>query len=268
MIPNAAKAALGQGKPLFGCWIQLFSPVVAEMMGMAGYDVLMLDMEHGLGSVQDAAGVMRAARGTGASSLVRIPANDPVIIKTLMDQGADGIMVPMVETPEAARAIVSACRYPPKGVRGLAIGIARGADYGMTEGYVDRIDEHTLVVCQIETVLGVRNARAIAETDGVDMLFIGRNDLAADSGHILDLDHPEVNALVDEVLTVAKATGKKIGTVPSAGRTWQKLYDEGFHLVIPSSDISILRMFGQQEVGAFRSHVGGGRPGPGVAKGY
>lgn len=268
MIPNTAKSALANGRPLFGCWIQLFNPVVAEMMSLCGYDILMIDMEHGLGSVQDAANVMRAARGTGAASLVRLPANDPVIIKTLMDQGADGIMVPMIETPEAARAVVSACRYPPKGTRGLAVGVARGSDYGINEAYVDTIDNHALVICQIETVLGVKNARAIAEIDGVDMLFIGRNDLAADSGHILDLDHPEVNALVDEVLAIAKDTGKKIGTVPSAGRTWQKLLDEGFDLVIPSSDISILRMFGQQEVGAFRLHVTGEQRTGGISKGY
>ncbi|NRP21784.1 5-keto-4-deoxy-D-glucarate aldolase [Ensifer adhaerens] len=268
MNPNTAKIALSNGKPLFGCWIQLFNPVVAEMMGLCGYNILMIDMEHGLGSVQDTANVMRAARGTGAASLVRLPANDPVIIKTLMDQGADGIMVPMVETPEAAQAVVSACRYPPKGNRGLAVGIARGSDYGINENYVATVDDHTLVICQIETVLGVKNARAIAEIDGVDMLFIGRNDLAADSGHILDLDHPEVNALVDEVLAIAKETGKKIGTVPSAGRTWEKLIDEGFDLVIPSSDISILRMFGQQEVGAFRAHVGDERASSRIAKGY
>ncbi len=268
MTPNTAKAKLSNGRPLFGCWVQLFNPVVAEMMGLCGYDILMIDMEHGLGSVQDAANVMRAARGTDAASLVRLPANDPVIVKTLMDQGADGVMVPMVETPEAAQAVVSACRYPPKGTRGLAVGVARGSDYGLNESYVETVDDHTLVICQIETVLGVKNARAIAEIDGVDMLFIGRNDLAADSGHILDLDHPEVNALVDEVLAVAKAAGKKIGTVPSAGRPWEKLIDEGFDMVIPSSDISILRMFGQQEVAAFRAHVGQGEGAVRVAKGY
>jgi 4-hydroxy-2-oxoheptanedioate aldolase len=268
MIPNTAKAALSDNKSLFGCWIQLFNPAVAEMMGLCGYDILMIDMEHGLGSVSDAANVMRAARGTGAASLVRVPANDPTIIKALMDQGADGIMVPMVETAEAAQAVVSACRYPPKGVRGLAIGVARGSDYGMNDRYVDTVDDHTLVICQIETVLGVRNAKAIAEIDGVDMLFIGRNDLAADSGRILDLDHPEVDALVDDVLAIGKAAGKKIGTVPSAGRSWQRLLDEGFDLVIPSSDISILRMFGQQEVAAYRSHVGSARRGACIARGY
>jgi len=100
------------------------------------------------------------------------------------------------------------------------------------------------------------------------MLFIGRNDLAADAGHILDLDHPDVNKLVDEVLAIAKETGKKIGTVPSAGRSWKKLLDEGFDLVIPSSDISILRMFGQQEVGAFHSHFTGNQSATRITKGY
>ena len=267
MSTNHAKASLAANKKLMGCWLQLFDPVVGEMMGKCGYDIMLIDMEHGLGSVRDAANVMRAVSGTGAASVVRVPANDPVVIKTLMDQGVDGIMVPMIETPEAAQAVVSACRYPPKGVRGLAIGIARGAQYGMDTTYVETVDHNMLIICQIETVQAVRRAREIAEIDGVDMLFIGRNDLAADSGHILDLDHPEVNALVDEVMAVAKAAGKKIGTVPSAGRSWQQLLSEGFDLVIPSSDISILRMFGQEEVGTFKAITGSGSASA-TAKGY
>ncbi len=253
MKPNSAKASLDAKKKLLGCWLQLFNPIVGEMMGLCGYDLVLIDMEHGLGSVADAANMMRAVRGTGASSFVRVPTNDATVIKTLMDQGVDGIMVPMVETPEAARAVVQACRYPPKGIRGLAIGIARGADYGMDQSYVETVDDHTLVICQIETVEGVRRAKDIAEVDGVDMLFIGRNDLAADSGHILDLDHPEVNAMTDAVMAIAHAAGKTVGTVPSAGRSWQQLLADGFDLVIPSSDISILRAFGQEEVSTFRA---------------
>jgi 4-hydroxy-2-oxoheptanedioate aldolase len=268
MTKNPAKAALAANKPILGCWLQLFSPVVGEMMAKCGYDLMLIDMEHGLGTVPDAANMMRAVSGTGAAAIVRVPGHDPVIIKTLMDQGVDGIMVPMVETPEAARAVVSACRYPPKGVRGLAIGIARGAQYGMDANYVETVDDNMLIICQIETVQAVRNARAIAETDGVDMLFIGRNDLAADAGHILDLDHPEVNALVDEVMVAARATGKTIGTVPSAGRSWQQLLADGFDLVIPSSDIGILRIFGQDDVRAFKALTGGAPATGGPAKGY
>jgi 4-hydroxy-2-oxoheptanedioate aldolase len=268
MTKNPAKAALAANRQIMGCWLQLFSPVVGEIMGKCGYDLMLIDMEHGLGSIADAANVMRAVSGTGAASIVRVPANDPVFIKTLMDQGVDGIMVPMIETPEAARAVVSACRYPPKGIRGLAIGIARGANYGMDATYVETVDDNTLVIVQIETVKGVGHARAIAEIEGVDMLFIGRNDLAADSGHILDLDHPEVNAMVDEVMAATKAAGKKIGTVPSAGRSWQTLLADGFDLVIPSSDISILRMFGQEEMAAFRAITGRAGASGGPAKGY
>jgi 4-hydroxy-2-oxoheptanedioate aldolase len=266
--PNSAKVSLDAHKKLLGCWLQLFSPVVGEMMGLCGYDLALIDMEHGLGTVADAANVMRALRGTGASSFVRVPTNDAIIIRTMMDQGADGIMVPMVETPEAARAAVQACRYPPKGVRGLAIGIVRGSDYGMDDTYVETVDDHTVVICQIETVAAVKRAQEIAEVDGVDMLFIGRNDLAADSGHILDLDHPEVEAMTNAVMAIAHAAGKTVGTVPSAGRSWQQLLIDGFDLVIPSSDISILRAFGQEEVNAFRAVTAEAMPPRTVAKGY
>jgi 4-hydroxy-2-oxoheptanedioate aldolase len=221
MTKNPAKAALAANKPILGCWLQLFNPVVGEMMAKCGYDLVLIDMEHGLGSVPDAANMMRAVSGTGAASIVRVPGHDPVIIKTLMDQGVDGIMVPMVETPEAARAVVSACRYPPKGVRGLAIGIARGAQYGMDATYVETVDDNMLIICQI-----------------------------------------------DEVMAAARATGKKIGTVPSVGRSWQQLLADGFDLVIPSSDIGILRIFGQDEVAAFKALTGGGATVGGPAKGY
>jgi len=250
---NTAKRSLEDNRQVFGCWLQLFNPVVGEMIGLCGYDLVMLDMEHGLGSVQDAANVMRAVKGTGASCFVRLPANDPTILKTLMDQGVDGVMVPMVEPPGEAAAIVAACRYPPQGKRGLAVGIARAAQYGLDTAYVDNVNENSFIICQIETIAGVKRAKEIAETDGIDMLFVGRNDLAADSGHILDLDHPEVNAMLDQVLAAAKAAGKKAGTVPSDKLSWQNLFAQGFDLVIPSSDISILRQFGQKEVGEFRA---------------
>jgi len=253
---NTAKRSLDDNRQVFGCWLQLFDPVVGEMIGLCGYDLLMLDMEHGLGSLKDAANVMRAVKGTGASSFVRLPANDPTILKTLMDQGVDGVMVPMVETPDEARAIVTACRYPPRGKRGIAVGIARAAQYGIDTSYVDNVEDSIFIICQIETVAGVKRAREIAEIDGIDMLFVGRNDLAADSGHILDLDHPEVNAMLDQVLSATRAAGKKAGTVPSDQRSWQSLFEQGFDLVIPSSDISILREFGQQEVSAFRAMAG------------
>jgi len=263
---NTAKAALNDNQQLFGCWLQLFDPVVGEMMGLSGYDLVMIDMEHGLGSVQDAANVMRAVKGTGASSFVRLPGNDPAILKILMDQGVDGVMVPMIETPEAARAIVAACRYPPRGERGIAVGIARAAQYGLNTRYVDNGDANTFIICQIETVAGVKRAKEIAEIEGVDMLFVGRNDLAADCGHILDLDHPEVNAMVDQVLAAARAAGKKAGTVPSDACSWQTLLAQGFDLVIPSSDISILREFAQEEVGAFRALAGPPRVKTDIAK--
>ncbi len=257
------------GHPQLGFWLQLFSPAVGEMIGLCGYDLVMIDMEHGLGAVPDTVNVMRAVAGTGAASFVRVPANDATILKTLMDQGVDGVMVPMIESAAAARAVVSACRYPPKGVRGLAVGIARGAGFGAVDEaqYVASVDDKTCIICQIETREGVARAREIIEVEGVDMLFVGRNDLAADCGHILDLDHPEVDALVDQVLAIAKAAGKKAGTVPSAGRGWRQLLDDGFDLVVCSSDISVLRMFAQDEVRTFRDHTAAGRDPAEPAKG-
>ena len=118
------------------------------------------------------------------------------------------------------------------------------------------------IACQIESVKGVEHIEEISAVDGVDMIFIGRNDLAADCGHILELDHPEVVAMLRGVATVAQKAGKKIGTVPSAGLGWAQLFKDGFDMVLPSGDISLLRDACLAEVRSFRESFGGSRNHP------
>lgn len=257
-MANPLKQAIAGGRPLLGVWVELITPAVAEMMGLCGYDVLLLDMEHGLATVPDVVNAMRAARGTGAVPVVRVPSQAPAVLKALMDHGAPGLMVPMVHSAAEAAAVVAACRYPPKGNRGLAVGITRATDYGLRPAadYVASVEKETFIACQIESVRGVRDATGIAAVDGVDMIFIGWNDLAADAGHMLDLDHPEVVAMVAEVVAAARAAGKAVGTVPSAGKGWERLVEEGFDLVIPSADIAVLCAFGRDEVARFDAATG------------
>ncbi len=255
--PNRLKAALSETRPLFGVWMQLGHPAIAEMMGLLGYDVVLIDMEHGPGSLGDTGNMMRGVQRSSASAMVRVPSGDPAFLKPLLDLGPEGVMIPMVESAEQARAAVAACRYPPKGNRGWAAGVARASRYGLDTDYTLKTAADLVVACQIESVRSVDAVEAICAVDGIDIIFIGRNDLAADAGHILDLDHPDVNAMVDRVLAVACKAGKKTGTVPSAGRDWASLFRDGFDLVLPSGDVSLLRDAARAELGEFHKFTGG-----------
>jgi 4-hydroxy-2-oxoheptanedioate aldolase len=264
MTTNPLRRRLNDGRTVFGVWLQLNHPAIAELMAFAGYEMVLIDMEHGPGSLPDTANMMRGIAGTGSSSMVRVPANDPVFLKRLLDQGPDGVMVPMVETAEQARAAVAACHYPPRGIRGWT-GIGRAARYGFDADYTLKTSLDLVIACQIESVKGVENVDAIAAVDGVDVIFIGRNDLAADSGHILDLDHAEVDALVAKTFDAARRHGKKVGTVPSAKRDWASLFRDGFDMVLPSADTSFLRDGAGAEMAAYRKFSGipdpsGGNP--------
>lgn len=245
-------AVWNEGRPLLACWIQLFDAGAVEVLALCGYDVLILDLEHGLGSLESAVAMMRTAKGAGVEVLVRAPSHEPALLRALIDHGVRGIVVPMVESAGVAADIVAACRFPPRGRRGVAIGASRGARYGFDVNYVDAVGSNTLIVCQIETRAGVERAEEIARTDGVDMLFIGRNDLAADCGHLGDLDHPDVERLVNDVFRAGRAAGKRLGTVPSAARSWAALLQYGFDMVVPSSDIRMLSAAGSMEVGLFK----------------
>lgn len=261
MVTNPLRRRLNEGRTVLGVWQQLSHPAIAEMMALAGYELVLIDMEHGPGSLFETANMLRGIVGTESSAMVRVPDNDPVFLKRLLDQGPDGVMIPMVESAEEARAAVAACRYPPKGNRGWAAGVARAARYGFDPDYTHVTSTELVIACQIESVAGVENADAIAAVDGVDVIFVGRNDLAADSGHILDLDHSEVDALLARSFEAARRHGKKVGTVPSQKRDWRSLFHAGYDMVLPSADTSFLRDGAAAEVSAYRQFSGLADPG-------
>ena len=253
---NQLRRKLDDGQTVLGVWQQLSHPAIAELMAFAGYDMVLIDMEHGPGALFETSNMMRGIAGTGCSAMVRVPWNDPVFLKRLLDQGPDGVMIPMVESAEEAKAAVAACRYPPHGKRGWAAGVARAARYGFDPDYTLVTSKELVIACQIESVKGVENADAIAAVDGVDVIFVGRNDLAADAGHMLELDHPEVEAMVDRAYAAARKAGKKVGTVPNAKRPFQSLFQDGFDMVASGADTSFLREGAAAEMSAYREFKG------------
>ncbi len=237
--PNRLKQRILAGEKSLGTWLESESPALAEMAAIAGLDFFIIDQEHGPGGLQTAIDMMRAGACVLTTAVVRVLPQDIVYVRRLVEAGVEAILVPMVETAEQARAIVSACRFPPRGTRGDAAIVTRSSSYGFAGDYYDRADDNLLIMVQIETSAAVENAREIAEVDGVDLVFIGPSDLSSSIGLRGQTNAPEVEALIAEIVRVCRHEGKPLGTVPRLGKSWQQLFDAGFALIATGSDIAI-----------------------------
>lgn len=254
---NRLKPRLGAGEKVLGCWLSSGSPIAAEIMALAGYDFMIIDHEHGPADFMSALGALQAMSATDCTALMRVPSNDPVYIKRALDIGMQGIMVPMVETAEEARAAVAACRYPPEGRRGVATSVVRATDYGLREAdYLESANANVLVLCQIETVKAIDNVEAIAAVDGVDVLFVGPADIAADLGKRGQRDDPAVAAMLARAEAAIRATGKPMGTVPRAGVGVGALFDLGYAMVAGGGDIMHIRIASARQVAEHRERIG------------
>jgi len=238
---NTLKRRLAQGDALFGAWVETGSAINTEILGHQGFDFLVLDLEHGQGDLADAVDMLRAAQSTGTPCIVRVPSNDPVFLKRILDAGANSIMIPNVETAAEAEAAVRACRYPPQGRRGYAAPAVRASGYGRAADYMRRANDELLIVAQIESAQAVAVAAEICAVDGIDVPFLGVNDLAGSVGLLEQLDRPEARALVAQAEVAMRASGKPMGTVPGAGATWQSLFASGYQLVPLTSDVALMR---------------------------
>ncbi len=246
------KQQLRSGRPAIGCWIELMSPLVAEVIALAGYDCVVIDLEHGPGSTLDAVQIMQALQGHGCAPLIRVADGGQAGLKRALDAGAEGCMVPSVDSLAEAREIVAACHFAPRGRRGMATSVIRGSGFGIREqGYFERAAEDTLVICQIESPEGLSDVEAIADLDGVDMLFLGPNDLAANLGHRGQVDHPEVLAAAERVEAAARAAGKLLGGIPTPARPADALQAAGYHLIMADADTLLLRENACRSVATF-----------------
>ena len=239
MTPNL-KARLKAGEKLLGAWTSSDSPDNAEVMALAGVDFILMDHEHGQAAIPDAIAQLRAIQGTRCAGLLRAPWNDMVFIKRVLDAGIHGIMVPQINTPEEARAVVAACRYPPLGIRGAA-GSVRAASYGLDMDYFRRAADELIIIVQIETPQGVENAGAIAAVEGVDMIFIGPRDLSANIGKLNRMDDPDLLGLIAKIEQATLKSGKALGTIASTGAAARQLFDRSYNLIIAGSDLVLLR---------------------------
>lgn len=227
-------------RPLVGAWICSGSPIAAEIVAGSGLDWALIDGEHSPIGLESTLSLLQAVAPYPITPVVRVPSNDSVRIKQFLDLGAQNLLVPMVNRAEDAAAAVAATRYPPLGIRGVGSALARAAQFNRIENYLQRAHEITSLTVQIETDAAVHNARAIAEVDGVDGVFIGPSDLAASMGLLGQQEHPDVVAAVEQTIAVVREAGKPVGVNAFAPSTARRYLEAGASFVLVAADVSIL----------------------------
>jgi len=239
-FPNSFKRDLNAGKRLMGCWTSLANPITTEILGLAGFDWLLLDGEHSPNDISSFVLQLMALKDSPSAPFVRPQWNDSVLIKRLLDAGFYNFLIPCVDTAEEARAAVAATRYPPHGVRGVSVSM-RGNRFGTVSDY-QRIANDNIVVCvQIESPGAVENIDAICKVDGVDSVFIGPSDLAANYGQLGNPAHPDVQAGIRRVIERAKAAGIPVGILAPVEADARRYMEMGVTMVAVGSDQGVFR---------------------------
>lgn len=234
------KDKLAKGETITGAWMMTVNPAFAEIASALEIDFLVVDMEHGAIGLADLPHVLRGFHGPTVP-LVRVPSADPTFIARVLDRGARGIMVPRVDDVETARTAARASKYPPLGDRGLALPALRASEYGLNTNYRNQANEEFLTIIQLESGAAIDAALDIGQEDGVDMVFIGPTDLAAN----VKLEGPTNKSELDRVIndTAKRCRSKKIpiGTITYGGRTAEDLTASGFQMLVVGSDVGMLR---------------------------
>jgi 4-hydroxy-2-oxoheptanedioate aldolase len=212
---NPFKAALARGQQQIGLWLSMADPYLAEVSATAGFDWLLIDGEHGPNDLRSTLSALQVIAPYASAPVVRAVVGDVALIKQLLDIGAKNLLIPMVDTPEQARLIVSATRYPPLGIRGVGSAVARASLWSARTDYLNVADSEVCLLVQAETVTALSHLEAICAVEGVDGVFIGPADLAASMGHRGQPDHPEVQAAIERAIATIVASGKAAGTLTS-----------------------------------------------------
>ena len=246
-----------------GTWLLSASPLMAEAVGLAGFDWAVVDMEHSPLDLMPVVGMLQAIAGTPMTPVLRVPWNDTVTIKRVLDAGATTLMVPFVQNVEEAQRAVDSTRYPPMGIRGMA-GMSRGARYGTVSDYLTSANDGICVILQIETILAVDHLEAIVSVDGVDALFLGPADLSASMGFVGQITHPSVIAVLADAVQRCHAVGKPVGIVGGTSDQVALYQALGFDFLSVGSDLGLLVTAGQLAANAVRTQaqrVNGGATG-------
>ncbi len=228
-----------EGAVPLGTWIMSASPIIAEALGHAGYDWILVDMEHSPIDLAQTTAIMQALSGTPSEVVVRVPWNDAVTVKRVMDAGARSIMFPFIQSVEEARSAVASTCYPPQGTRGVAA-MHRASRFGTASDYLARANDQVAVILQLETPEAVALLPEIAALDGVDAIFIGPGDLSGGMGLLGQIKHPDVQAALGDAAEAARKAGIACGIVGADPATVRGYVEMGFTYVAIASDLGLL----------------------------
>jgi 4-hydroxy-2-oxoheptanedioate aldolase len=236
---NLFKRRLQGGARQAGLWLTLESPNATEVLAGAGYDWLLLDMEHTTVDASQIAAHVRAAYGGTAELVVRIPWNEPIMVKRLLDAGVRSLMFPCVQSAAEARAAVAATRYPPHGIRGVS-GNMRANSFARVKDYAETYDREQCVIVQLESPKAIAAIEEMGAVAGVDALFIGPNDLAATMGFFGRPGAPEVKAVIADAIPRINNSGKAAGILNYNIAEARALFEAGVAFIAVNSDTGIL----------------------------
>lgn len=252
ILENSVKRKVRAGQKTVGGWLQIASPMAAEIMSRAGFDWLIIDMEHGPTDIPMLIAQLQAMSGTDVIPFVRAPWNDFVIIKRILDAGVYGVLIPYVNSKSEAEAAVAACKYPPQGIRGVA-GSPRAVGFGQKAiDYLTKANDEIMVIVAVETFTAVTNIDDILKVPGIDGIFIGPLDLSASLGHIGEPHQPEVQSAIATIEAKVLATEKTLVTLAGNWQQAKELYCRGYQMVMVMADGMALANLAAEKVAQFR----------------
>jgi 4-hydroxy-2-oxoheptanedioate aldolase len=234
------KYRLKQGETLHGCWLNLGTAITAEIVGLAGFDWVLIDLEHGAGVEKDVLAQLQALEHTSAAPIIRVEGSQRQRINRVLDMGAEGIMCPRISNTAEARDVASALHYPPRGKRGIAK-MVRATGFGKDfNGYYNNSKDNILGIVQIETAEVLNHLEAVAAIDGIDVLFIGPSDLSMELGIFGQLDHPLFRDALKATVSAAEKAGKATGILLFTPDDYKTYHDLGMRFIACGADATFV----------------------------
>ncbi len=236
---NTFKQALKEKRPQLGCWVGMADPYAAEITATAGFDWLLIDGEHAPNDLRSILAQLQIVQASPSHAVVRLPVGETWMIKQVLDAGVQSVLIPIVESADQARELVRAVTYPPNGIRGVGASLARASKFGDVSDYTQTADAEICLLVQVENRAGLAALDEILTVDGVDGVFIGPADLAADLGYPGNAGHPDVLDAIYDALTRIVAAGKAAGILTLDPVMQQKCADLGVIFLATNIDVSL-----------------------------
>ena len=249
---NRFKTRLLQGEMLYGCWAGFADPYATEVLATADFDWLVIDGEHAPNDLRSIMAQLQVLEGRHSAPVVRLAHGADWAIKQALDTGAQTLLIPMVESAEEARDLVRATRYPPEGIRGSGAALARASHFSAIPDYIGTANAQICLLVQVETRAGIAALDDILAVDGVDGVFIGPSDLAADMGHAGDSSAPEVQEAIKDALARIKAAGKAPGILALDHATAETYRDRGAQFLAVGIDVVMLAQTARETMARWR----------------